>query len=81
MLLPDKHIRISESVLGVAGLLLATLSQPLSLDQLMGRVSPMFGSPDWPAEHGTDSVVLGLCFLNAIGLVDVADNGEVHRCD
>ena len=80
MLLPDKHIRIAESILGVAGLVVATIKQPTSLDELMVKLSPVFDTPKWPASHGVESVVMALCFLNSIGVVDVTATGDLVRC-
>ena len=80
MLLPDKHIRIAESILGVAGLVLATIKEPMSLDELMASLSPVFDTPKWPAAHGVESVVMALCFLNSIGVIDVTSTGDLVRC-
>ena len=80
MLLPDKHIKISESLLGLAALVLESLTKPLSFDALMASFSSKFETPEWPAFHNAESVCLALCFLHSIGLVDVATDGELYRC-
>ena len=81
MLLPDKHIRISESLLGLAALALASLKERHSFDSLMALLSSKFETPDWPAFHNVESVSLALCFLYSVGLVDVDTNGVIYRCD
>ena len=63
MLLPDKHIKISESLLGLAALVLESLTKPLSFDALMASFSSKFETPEWPAFHNAESVCLALCFL------------------
>ncbi len=81
MLLPDKHVRIGESILGLAALVVANLEKPLAFDNLMAVLSPKFETPEWPAYHNTETVSLALCFLHLTGLVDVTLEGDVYRCD
>ena len=80
MLLPDKHIRLSESILGLAGLTVSTLRRPMTFDILWKRVAEQLDSSTWPATHGVDNFDLALGFLFAIGAVDVSSNGELFRC-
>ncbi|WP_404309156.1 ABC-three component system middle component 6 [Neorhodopirellula lusitana] len=81
MLLPDKHIRISESILGLAGLVYDSLVTPKSLDGLIDNLESRLESDQWPAEHSTQAVTLSLCFLHSINLVDVDSRGDFFRCD
>lgn len=80
MLLPDKHVKICESILGLAALVLANLSDPLPFDELMAVLAPQFETPAWPAYHNAETVALALCFLYSAGLVDVSEDGDVFRC-
>jgi len=81
MLLPDKHIRISESVLGIAGLVLESLPAAISFDQLMAAVTKKQAEQKWPGEYSVESIALALCFLHSIDTVDVTDDGELIKCD
>lgn len=81
MLLPDKHVKICESILGLAALALANLDQPLPFDELMATLAPQFETPAWPAYHNAETVALALCFLYSIGLIDVSAEGDVYQCD
>ena len=81
MLLPDKHIRLSESILGFAGLVVVSLTHPATFDDLWKRVREQLDTPEWPAAHGVENFVLALCFLFSIGAVDVSADGELSRCD
>jgi hypothetical protein len=81
VLLPDKHIRISESILGLGGLVLSCLNRRVTFDTLWKRVQEPLVSPAWPAAHGVENFVLALCFLYSIGAVDVSPDGELFRCD
>lgn len=80
MLLPDKHITIAASVLGLSALVFSTLAEPLTFDALMETLAPQFDTSAWPAFHTAESVSLALSFLYALGLLDVTPEGELFRC-
>jgi hypothetical protein len=80
VLLPDKHIRLSESIVGFAGLILSTLVRPTTFDTLWKKVRDRLDTPDWPSVHGVDNFVLALGFLYSIEAVEVSDDGELTRC-
>lgn len=81
MLLPDKHLRLSESVLGFAGLVLSHVVKPTRFDALWTRVREQIDTRDWPAAPRVENFVLALCFLYSIGAIDVSPDGELFRCD
>lgn len=80
MLLPDKHVRLSESILGLAGLVLSFVDKPTTFDTLWKKVQDKLDTPDWPATHGVDNFVLALCFLYSIEAIDVSPTGEILPC-
>jgi hypothetical protein len=80
MLLPDKHIRLSESILGLAGVVYASLASPKSLDDLIESLGSRVESEQWQATFSTQAVTLSLCFLYSINLVDVDERGDFYRC-
>lgn len=81
MLLPDKHIKISESILGLATLILEMLDQKMTLDHLMTKMSKNVVMDGWPTSHNTENVSLALCFLFSIGTVNISIEGDLYRCD
>jgi hypothetical protein len=81
MLLPDKHVKIAESIIGLAALVVANMEKPVAFDNLMAILAPKFETPEWPAYHNTETVSLALCYLHAVGLVDVTPDGDLYRCD
>jgi len=81
VLLPDKHVKIGESILGLAALVVVNLERPLAFDKLMAVLSPKFETPEWPAYHNTETVSLALCFLQLAGLIEVTPEGDLYRCD
>jgi hypothetical protein len=81
VLLPDKHIRLGESILGLGTLVLTYLDRPVAFDELMAKLETKFETSDWPAYHNAETVTLALCFLHSTGLVEVSAEGDVYRCD
>jgi hypothetical protein len=81
VLLPDKHLRLAESIFGLAALVVAALTRRKSFDELWKQIQRQMDTPAWPAGHGVDNFVLALCFLFLIGAIDVSPSGELFRCD
>lgn len=81
VLLPNKHLKMSESIVGLGGLVLSNISKPSLFDALWTRIQEQTGTPDWPASHDVEDFVLALCFLYSVGAIDVTQNGELVRCD
>lgn len=81
MLLPEKHITLGESVLGVGGLLLEVLDRPRSLDYLFKHVRTLREQGKLAAYHDFDSITLAVVFLYSIGAVTGTDEGTIRRCD
>ncbi len=81
VLLPDKHLRLSESVLGLAGFVLSFVGNPTTFDALWNRIREQLESPEWPASHGVENFALALCFLYTTDILDVTQSGELYRID
>lgn len=75
MLLPSKHIRLSESLFGLAGYLLRLLDTPVTVDELWWKFSKVNNSRHLPAFHDLDNVILALNFLYTIGAININDQG------
>jgi hypothetical protein len=80
MLLPDKHVTLAESILGLGGVVLGLLDRPRTADQLYQSVKDAREDKSLPAFHDLDSVLLAILFLYSIGTVEVTDSGAVRRC-
>ena len=80
MLLPDKHITLAESILGLGAFLLGELNTARTVDRLYNRVCQARDQESLPAYHDFDAVLLAILFLYAIGAVELTDNGGVQRC-
>lgn len=80
MLLPDKHIRFSESLLGLGSFLLGILRQPRTVDDIWLEYRKAREAGTYPAHHTFENVVLALDVLFAIRAVDFTDNGLIQKC-
>ncbi len=80
MLLPNKHISVAESILGLGGFLLSELKRPKSIDQLHEFTAKACETRVLPAYHDFDSVVLAILFLYSIGAIEMTTSGAIQRC-
>jgi hypothetical protein len=80
MLLPDKHIFLAESLLGLGAFILGQLDRPKSIDDIHSRVYQANETEELPAFHNFESVTLAVLFLYTIGAVEMIDSGDVRRC-
>lgn len=80
MLLPDKHITLAGSVVGLGGFLLAELDRPRTVDQLYQRITARRDDGAITAYHDLDSVLIALAFLYLVGAIEVAPTGAVRKC-
>jgi hypothetical protein len=80
-LLPEKHVRTSECLLGLGALVLASIATaPKSLDTLWDDLKQL--APVKRRVHGSmtfDSLVLAVDFLFAVGAVRLNDEGLLEH--
>lgn len=72
MILPTKHIPIDKSAIGSAALVLRALTSPLTVSELWEKVSQSGIST-------FDQYVMGLTFLNVLGIIDLQEGRVVRR--
>jgi len=81
MLMPDKHIKFAESLLGLGSFVLDALTAPQTIDDLWDRYSKARKAGEYPAPHTFENLVLAVDLLFAIGAVYELDNsGVLQRC-
>ncbi|MCK4829408.1 hypothetical protein KA005_77505 [bacterium] len=80
MLLPDKHIRLSESIIGFGSFVLETLSNPRTIDEIWNKYQSARQANEYPAKQSFDNLILAICFLYSIGVVSLKDNGKLAKC-
>lgn len=77
MLLPEKHINLSESLWGLGGVILKILEKPKYLDDLLNDYQKIDNSKYFPASHSINEVILALDLLFAIGAITKNEKGEL----
>lgn len=76
-LLPHKHVRFSDSIIALAGLVRSRLVEPMTVDELWSDVSRC--PVEWPGQPTFTHVVLALDILFALGQVAPSANGRVRK--
>ncbi len=80
MILPSKHIRISESLLGLGAYVLSYLKDgPKDIDHLWFKVSKQNQSKRAFSYHGFDNLILALNYLFIIGSIDINSEGLIYN--
>lgn len=80
MLLPAKHIKLAESILGLGAFVLRSLSEPKTLDALWRDFTAVRGTDAYPAHHSFDNLILAVDFLYTLGTVSIDGRGRISRC-
>lgn len=79
MILPSKHIRFSESLLGLGAFLVDILRKDAkTVDELWLKISKLNNSAKLPAYHSFDNVVLSLNYLFAIGVIEIGNGEKIY---
>jgi len=81
MLMPDKHIRLSESLFGLGGYALSHLSAPKTIDELWKKVCDGIQKSDYPSKHTFENFVLAVDVLYAIGAIHLQEDGVLVKCN
>jgi hypothetical protein len=80
MILPSKHIRFSESLLGLGGIILNIINEPKTIDEIWFKFSEINNNKKiFPAYHNFDNVVLALDYLFLIGAISIDIKGKIQN--
>ena len=80
MVLPDKHIRFSESLLGLGALVLDLLSSPKPIDSIWQDLKNIQSlESDLYSSHNFENLVLSVDLLFAMGLVALNNSGDLEK--
>lgn len=80
MIMPTKHIRFSESLLGLSGIILNILSEPMTVDEIWYKYSEINNSKNkFPAYHNFDNLVLATNCLFLIGAIEIDSKGKIQH--
>jgi hypothetical protein len=81
MLMPDKHIKFGESLLGLSSYVLESLASPRTIDDLWNDYRSAVKQGQYPAAHTFEHLVLAVDVLFTISAVEESDRaGVLQRC-
>lgn len=78
MILPEKHIKIAESLIGVGAFIINLLSQPQTIEKLWISFEGINNTSELPANHSYDNFFLAVMYLFTIGTIDTNEKGELY---
>ncbi len=73
MLLPTKHINLSESIIGLGSYILGNLSKPKSIDEIWEQYNKDFNEGVYTVRISFDKLVLAIIFLYTINAIKEND--------
>lgn len=76
MLSPQKHIRLSESFLGLGANILNLLSRSQTPEQIYDKLKSL----NLLISHDFEHIILTLDFLYACGAIELDEQGKVIKC-
>ena len=79
MLIPTKHLRISESIVGLGSFVLESLSKPKSIDDLWKEFQQAYIDKKYPSYHSYEELVLAIVFLYSIGVIFETDSDKLTK--
>ncbi|WP_370638741.1 ABC-three component system middle component 6 [Achromobacter sp. ES-001] len=81
MLLPDKHVKFSESLIGLGSHILELLDRPKTIDELWTVFESSCTHGSYPSKHSFENFVLAIDTLFAIGAIEETErSGTLRRC-
>ena len=81
MLMPRKHINISESLVGIGGIILQHLGKDTkSLDSVIVYANQVIdNNKNKSIYNNLDSILLAIDYLYSIGAIDINDEGGIYN--
>jgi hypothetical protein len=76
-LLPHKHVKFRDSLVGLAGFILSFLDEPLTIDEIMVLLTK--NREKWPGYFSFSYTVLALDILYALKQVKLINGDRVVR--
>jgi hypothetical protein len=77
MLSPQKHVKLSESLLGLGANILALLSRQLTPEQIYSKLD----KNNLLISHDFEHIILTLDFLYACGAIEINEQGKIIKCN
>lgn len=80
MIMPKKHISLSESYIGFGAFILKVLSKPMTIDECWTKIHNKYIDKGLISKkHSFDSMILTIDLLFALNIVNINDKGEIYN--
>lgn len=81
MLMPKKHINISESLIGIGGIILQCLGKNIkTIDSIISYTNQMIdNNKSRTIYNNIDSILLAIDYLYSIGAIDINEEGGIYN--
>ena len=81
MLMPKKHINISESLIGIGGIILQCLGKSIkTIDSIISYTNQMIdNNKNRTIYNNVDSILLAIDYLYSIGAIDINEEGGIYN--
>lgn len=80
MIFPEKHIRLSESLLGLGSFVLECLEDnPKTVDKIWLDFRRVRDNDIYPAYHSFENFILAIDLLYSLGLLTLDDSGKLQK--
>lgn len=80
MIFPEKHIRLSESLLGLGSFILAKLDTgPKTADKIWLDFRKVRETETYPSYHTFENFILAIDFLYSLGLLSLDESGKLKK--
>ena len=77
MLLTEKHVHLSETVIGLSSFVIENLKEKLTLDELWKSLMESFESEEYPAKPSFEKLILTIDYLYTIGAIELDKFGRL----
>ena len=78
MILPQKHLKLSESLFAIGGYILGILKEPLTVDELWVKFHNVIILSNPEINCSFDKFILSIDYLFVINLIDANEKGEIY---
>jgi hypothetical protein len=78
ILVPNKHVKFSESILALAGWARQELASPMTLDELWSRLQQQKSKHPWLKEANFEKLTYGILMLYSIGELEPSKEDRIQ---
>lgn len=81
MLMPQKHINLSESLIGIGGFVLGIVkNKEKTIDTIIKEVEKLIdNTKNKKIYNNVDNIMLSIDYLYSIGAIDIDENGRIYN--